>query len=378
MTPPPTKPPKPWWTWLRRSWPPGRPSRARSRPSARAIPKWPTASCAPTGAGTRRCASAASATRRTSTQWPGPPAISDCPARTTSAWCASLPTTPAPGENFYAHPVEGVAAFVNLTTGKIIDFIDIDRNAPVTRNNCGSRPRLQPAAAPAARAAPHHAAGGPRLPRGEQRGAVGQVALPLRHASARRAGALHRGLRRWRTSAAGAVPRVAGGNGGALRRPRRGVVLPQHASMPANWGWASLPARCVPAWIARRTARCTMPPWPPNPARRRRFPAPSRFTKWMRGVAWKHARQYAPRPRPGGQLPDRSRQLRVRLRVGFPPGRHARMPRPADRHHGGEGAWRTTPTILTATWWAATRPPCTTSTSSAFAWIWTWTASRTR
>ena len=56
------------------------------------------------------------------------------------------------GENFYAHPVEGVAAFVNLTTGRIIDFIDIDRNAPVTHYNAdldpGSNAPLRPAPAP--------------------------------------------------------------------------------------------------------------------------------------------------------------------------------------------------------------------------------------
>jgi primary-amine oxidase len=35
--------------------------------------------------------------------------------------------------NLDAHPVEGVIAEVNLTTGKIIDFTDIDRNAPISR-----------------------------------------------------------------------------------------------------------------------------------------------------------------------------------------------------------------------------------------------------
>ncbi len=39
------------------------------------------------------------------------------------------------GQNLYAHPVEGVVAHVNLTTHKIIDFLDIDRNAPVSRAN---------------------------------------------------------------------------------------------------------------------------------------------------------------------------------------------------------------------------------------------------
>jgi primary-amine oxidase len=58
----------------------------------------------------------------------------------------------AAGSNFFAHPVEGVAAFVNLTTGKILDFIDIERNAPVNRTNmdldAGSVGPLRPQAAP--------------------------------------------------------------------------------------------------------------------------------------------------------------------------------------------------------------------------------------
>jgi primary-amine oxidase len=37
--------------------------------------------------------------------------------------------------NVDAHPVEGVVAEVNLTTGRILDFIDIDRSAPVSREN---------------------------------------------------------------------------------------------------------------------------------------------------------------------------------------------------------------------------------------------------
>ncbi|HUI56964.1 MAG TPA: primary-amine oxidase [Bryobacteraceae bacterium] len=38
-------------------------------------------------------------------------------------------------QNFYAHPIEGVVAHVNLTTGKILDFVDIDRSAPVSHEN---------------------------------------------------------------------------------------------------------------------------------------------------------------------------------------------------------------------------------------------------
>jgi primary-amine oxidase len=39
------------------------------------------------------------------------------------------------GANFYAHPVEGVVAHVNLTTRKVIDLLDIDKTVPVPRNN---------------------------------------------------------------------------------------------------------------------------------------------------------------------------------------------------------------------------------------------------
>jgi len=55
-------------------------------------------------------------------------------------------------ENYYAHPVEGVAVHVNLTTGKVLEFIDIDRNAPVSRENAeltpGAIAPLRPAPPP--------------------------------------------------------------------------------------------------------------------------------------------------------------------------------------------------------------------------------------
>ncbi len=41
----------------------------------------------------------------------------------------------AMGENYYAHPVEGVVAHVDLTTGKVLEFVDTDRNVPVSREN---------------------------------------------------------------------------------------------------------------------------------------------------------------------------------------------------------------------------------------------------
>ena len=41
----------------------------------------------------------------------------------------------AADQNFYAHPIEGVVAHVNLSTGKVLDFLDIDRTAPVSHEN---------------------------------------------------------------------------------------------------------------------------------------------------------------------------------------------------------------------------------------------------
>jgi len=39
------------------------------------------------------------------------------------------------GENFYAHPIEGVSAHVDVSHRRILDFTDIDRNAPVSHEN---------------------------------------------------------------------------------------------------------------------------------------------------------------------------------------------------------------------------------------------------
>jgi primary-amine oxidase len=55
------------------------------------------------------------------------------------------------GQNFYAHPVEGLFAHVDVTANRVLDFIDIDRNAPVSHENfdftpnvTGQRPALAP------------------------------------------------------------------------------------------------------------------------------------------------------------------------------------------------------------------------------------------
>jgi primary-amine oxidase len=55
------------------------------------------------------------------------------------------------GQNFYAHPIEGLFAHVDVTANRVLDFIDIDRNAPVSHENfdftpnvTGQRPALAP------------------------------------------------------------------------------------------------------------------------------------------------------------------------------------------------------------------------------------------
>ena len=56
------------------------------------------------------------------------------------------------GENYFAHPVEGLVAHVNLTTRQVIDFLDTDRDAPVSRENfdLDARSTAPQRAAPAA------------------------------------------------------------------------------------------------------------------------------------------------------------------------------------------------------------------------------------
>ena len=41
----------------------------------------------------------------------------------------------AAGRNIDTHPVEGIVCEVNLTSGKILEFLNVDRNAPVSRDN---------------------------------------------------------------------------------------------------------------------------------------------------------------------------------------------------------------------------------------------------
>jgi len=57
----------------------------------------------------------------------------------------------AAGENFYAHPIEGIVAHTDLTSGKVLDFLDTARNVPVSRENFDLAPGVSgPLRAPAA------------------------------------------------------------------------------------------------------------------------------------------------------------------------------------------------------------------------------------
>jgi primary-amine oxidase len=56
------------------------------------------------------------------------------------------------GQNYFAHPIEGIAAHVDLTTGQVLDFLDTDRNVPVNQENADFGPEanrpLRPPPAP--------------------------------------------------------------------------------------------------------------------------------------------------------------------------------------------------------------------------------------
>jgi primary-amine oxidase len=61
----------------------------------------------------------------------------------------AVPYYSGAGENFYAHPIEGVVAHVDITAHRILDFLDIDRNAPVSRENFDLMPAANEPLAPA-------------------------------------------------------------------------------------------------------------------------------------------------------------------------------------------------------------------------------------
>ena len=148
-------------------------------------------------------------------------------ARKGSGWCASCRTYGGAGSNFYAHPVEGVAAFVNLTTGKILDFMDIDRNAA---DDARQLPISTPVGRAAARRRPRRSITQPngpgfRIEDGEVRWQKWRFRCALHP---REGLVLYTvGYEDGGPRAAGDVSRVAFGDGGAVWRSRAGVVLPQ-------------------------------------------------------------------------------------------------------------------------------------------------------
>ena len=103
--------------------------------------------------------------------------------------------------NIYAHPIEGLVAHVNLTTGQVLEVLDTrSRRAGPASEGAELGPLfntpLRLAPAPLAITQTQRAG----LANREWRSALAEVALPLRAASARGPGAVHGGLRGWRTA----------------------------------------------------------------------------------------------------------------------------------------------------------------------------------
>ena len=96
-----------------------------SRRSSTRSTRWPARSCAPTPAGARRWRNAASPTSTTSRSTRGRPATSGWRGRRGGASCAPCPCgATSPDDNGYAHPIEGVIAFVDLNERRIVRLED--------------------------------------------------------------------------------------------------------------------------------------------------------------------------------------------------------------------------------------------------------------
>lgn len=54
------------------------------------------------------------------------------------------------GQNFYAHPIEGVFAHIDITANRVLEFVDTDRNAPVSHENFDFSPGVTGQRAPLA------------------------------------------------------------------------------------------------------------------------------------------------------------------------------------------------------------------------------------
>ena len=142
--------------------------------------------------------------------------------------------------------MEGVAAFVNLTTGKVLEFIDIDRNAPVTRDNAEFDAASRAAARRRRRRSrsrtPHGPDGASRTARCGGRSGASATALHPREGLVLYTVGYEDGGRVRPVMYRGSLSEMAVPYGD----PRRGVVFPQYASTRANWGSGSWRARCGP------------------------------------------------------------------------------------------------------------------------------------
>ena len=130
------------------------------------------------------------------------------------------------GKNYYAHPIEGLVAHVNLTTGKVIDLLDTDRNVPVPRKwRTFSAPTGPFRAGPAPLDITQPSGPGFQITDGEVRwqkwrfryGLHPREGLVLYTVGYEDGGRVRPVMYRG----------VALGDGGALRRPGRLLVLPQ-------------------------------------------------------------------------------------------------------------------------------------------------------
>ena len=200
----------------------------------------------------------------------------------------------AAGSNYHAHPVEGVAAFVDLTNRKILDFVDVDRDAPVTRHDedfdAGSVRPLRPPAPPIQITTPQGP--GYRIEDGEVRWEKWRFRFALHP---REGLVLYTvGYDDGGRTRSGPVPRRRSPKWPSRTATPAAPGSSATPSTPANSASASSPPRSGPASIARRTARSSPRPSPPNPASRTRFPRAVGLYERETSIAWKHGQETRP------------------------------------------------------------------------------------
>ena len=190
--------------------------------------------------------------------------------------------------NYYAHPIEGLVAHVNLTTGKVLEFLDTDRNVPVPRESAelGSLFNAPLRLSPAPLAITQIAGPGFRIENGEVRWQKWHFRYGLHPRE-------------------GLVLYTVGYEDGGRVRPilYRGslseMVVP-YGDPSGGWFFRnsfdagelglginaiSLEAR---VWIARRIARSSMPWWPTPDGRPVTIPRAVALYERDGGIAWKH------------------------------------------------------------------------------------------